>query len=345
MGGGPTPLPTLLSQALVAFTIELDNEWERRMPHRTTNFGGTRGPWATSLRQWSNFMQWVPADGITVAELTRAARAEPPLHAMRRWGYVDVEARLVRPRRGGLRAQEVWRELPSEIEGRWRERFGANLIGGLRGQLSPLLAAHEAGLPDWITHTYGGYAVAPMPGSAPDPARPRPLSALLSIPLQAFTLRYEQDSVASLMYTANILRSVGTGEDGVAVAELPRTSGVAPEALHPAIGILLKRGFVEQGSGRGRRVRLTDAGAAEFALYAPACAAIELEWGLPTDLRASLESLLAGGAPLAGARPPTRELALPHPSPRDPAAPSDATAGRPPRRYVVVAGVRPANDC
>jgi hypothetical protein len=28
------PLPTLLSQALVAFTIEFDNEFERQMPHR-----------------------------------------------------------------------------------------------------------------------------------------------------------------------------------------------------------------------------------------------------------------------------------------------------------------------
>ena len=30
------PLSTLLSQALVAFTIEFDNEFEHQMPHRTT---------------------------------------------------------------------------------------------------------------------------------------------------------------------------------------------------------------------------------------------------------------------------------------------------------------------
>jgi hypothetical protein len=29
-------LSALLSQALVAFTIELDNAWESEMPHRTT---------------------------------------------------------------------------------------------------------------------------------------------------------------------------------------------------------------------------------------------------------------------------------------------------------------------
>ena len=30
------PLATLLSQVLVAYTIEFDNEFERLMPHRTT---------------------------------------------------------------------------------------------------------------------------------------------------------------------------------------------------------------------------------------------------------------------------------------------------------------------
>ena len=34
------PLPTLLSQALVAHTIELDNEAEHRLPHRTTRHEG-----------------------------------------------------------------------------------------------------------------------------------------------------------------------------------------------------------------------------------------------------------------------------------------------------------------
>jgi hypothetical protein len=33
------PLSALLSHALIAFTIELDNEFERRMPHRTQDYG------------------------------------------------------------------------------------------------------------------------------------------------------------------------------------------------------------------------------------------------------------------------------------------------------------------
>jgi hypothetical protein len=36
------PLPAQLSQALVAFAIEFDNEFEHRMPHRTTSHGAMR---------------------------------------------------------------------------------------------------------------------------------------------------------------------------------------------------------------------------------------------------------------------------------------------------------------
>ena len=44
------PLPALLSQLLVAFTIEFDNEFERQTPHRTTNHGGVPGaPWLVSI--------------------------------------------------------------------------------------------------------------------------------------------------------------------------------------------------------------------------------------------------------------------------------------------------------
>src|SRR6266487_1082973 len=52
---GTLPLSALLSQALVAFTIEFDNEAEHRLPHRTTSHGasgpgdGAPAPWLVSL--------------------------------------------------------------------------------------------------------------------------------------------------------------------------------------------------------------------------------------------------------------------------------------------------------
>jgi len=74
----PLPLSALLSQVLVAFTIECDNEFERQMPHRTSNYGSTAGrgagPWLVSMAMWWTCMRFVAEDGITVAELTRRAR-------------------------------------------------------------------------------------------------------------------------------------------------------------------------------------------------------------------------------------------------------------------------------
>src|SRR3981081_3090865 len=65
---GRLPLPTLLSHALVAFTIE----FEHRVPHRTTNHGSTgshSSPWLVSMVMWLMFMRFVPGYGIAVREL------------------------------------------------------------------------------------------------------------------------------------------------------------------------------------------------------------------------------------------------------------------------------------
>jgi len=79
-------LSGLLSQVLVAFTIECDNEFERQMPHRTSNYGSTAGrgagPWLVSVAMWWTCMRFVGADGITVAELTRRARTGTNLPGM-----------------------------------------------------------------------------------------------------------------------------------------------------------------------------------------------------------------------------------------------------------------------
>ena len=135
------PLPTLLSQALVAFTIELDNEFEHQMPHRTSSYGSTGprgGPWLVSMVMWFNCMRFVSEKPMPVAELERRARTPTNLDGMRRWGYVVLEPadpadRRPKPPRSGLTdpgdapgcpaAREVWRPLPGVIEDRWRERL------------------------------------------------------------------------------------------------------------------------------------------------------------------------------------------------------------------------------
>jgi hypothetical protein len=62
-----------LSAVFVAFTIEVDDAAEARIAHRTTG-GGGRGVWLVSLAMWRNCLQWMPADGISVAELMATAR-------------------------------------------------------------------------------------------------------------------------------------------------------------------------------------------------------------------------------------------------------------------------------
>jgi hypothetical protein len=118
------PLSTLLSQVLVAFTIEFDNEFEHVMPHRTTNLGSASGsryaPWLVSLVMWENCMRFVGEEGITVSELERAARTRTNLNGMERWGHITVEPdhvdfrvrapkspSVIRTTPAGRKAQEV----------------------------------------------------------------------------------------------------------------------------------------------------------------------------------------------------------------------------------------------
>ena len=90
------PLPTLLSQALVAHTIEIDNEAEHRLPHRTTRGkdpdAGRSAPWLVSFALWANVLQYLGGDeAVTVAELRARARTDRLLlGGLRRWGYVSV---------------------------------------------------------------------------------------------------------------------------------------------------------------------------------------------------------------------------------------------------------------
>jgi hypothetical protein len=142
----------LLSHALVAFTIEFDNESERQLPHRTT-WGPAaqsgRGPWLVSLTMWANFLRFLPADGVPlrdVADLVPLVN----LAGLERWGYVRVgpgpgggrpapprRDAIVRPTTWGRRAQDIYAPLTGMIGERWR--------GALPHY--PMMS-HRAGYPD-----------------------------------------------------------------------------------------------------------------------------------------------------------------------------------------------------
>jgi DNA-binding MarR family transcriptional regulator len=312
-----------MCRVLVAFTIEFDNEFERRMPHRTTNHGSTAssrdGPWLVSLAMWSNCMQFVGEDGVSVRELENLARTATNLNGMQRWGYIVVEpdpadsrpkpprsSWVIRATPKGRMAQEVWRPLSGAIEKRWEARFGEDEIGQLRKSLWALIGQINVALPDCLPILgYGlfskgpdGERLAPVGRENGDGSR-LPLPALLSRALLAFAIEFERASELSLAIGANVLRVLD--ESGVRVRDLPLLTGISKEAIGMALGVLRKRGVavVEQDrSGvRGKVVRLTPKGRAAQDAYRRLLGAIGERWrarfGKDTigTLRESLERL------------------------------------------------------
>jgi hypothetical protein len=267
---GRPPLSSLLSWALVAFTIEVDNAFEESMPHRTTASRKARlpprGPWLVSSAMWYSCMQFVPADGIALTDLEHVTFGGCALSGtnpgMVRWGYVTLdESRRVRATQAGARAQEVWARLPNAVESRWRERHGETSIIALRAALVAFVDRIDVDLPDFVPKNaaHGGrLTIEARPRVRTDFAE-RDLPVLLSKALLALTLDYKRAGKLSLSHAANPLRPLAAGP--VAVRDLPRRTGVAKETLASMTRWLAGRGLVEPVDvGAVKGLRLTDAG-------------------------------------------------------------------------------------
>jgi methyltransferase (TIGR00027 family) len=320
---GRLPLSALLSQALVAFTIEADNEAEHRLPHTTQDHGRSPGapagaPWLTSLAMWANCLRHVPDDGITVAAMRRAARTGTNLDGMRRWGYVTYTpdpGRGKRPRPdaivaltpGGRRARAVWDGVPTEIERRWRDRLGKPAVDGLRAALTAVVAELDPRLPDCLPILGPGLFSRPdLPDGATTPdAATLPLWALLSRTLLAFAAEFEDDSGGSLAISANLLRVLT--EDGVRSRDVPALAGISTAAVAFTMGPATKQGLVAEqpdpAGGRWKITRLTSSGARAQRAYADRTATVEDRWRSRfgaeriAALRDALEPLAAGDPP------------------------------------------------
>jgi methyltransferase (TIGR00027 family) len=320
---GPLSLSALLSHALVAFTIELDNEAEHRLPHRTTNHAGAGladGTWLTSVAMFENCLRFVTDQPITVGELQTLARTGTNLDGMRRWGYITIDGTAKKIHHGrpgpgavlratarGLQARQIWLPLPAAIEQCWTERFGAGPIGQLRQAVLAVAGQLDPGLPDTLP-ILGQvlFSRGPDPALPPRPEPPDvatlPLSALLSRVLLAFALDYEASSEVSLAVGANLLRVLG--EDGTRLRDLPVMTGISKEAVAWAMGVLIRaRLAVEEpdpAASRGKVARLTSRGALARGLYLEFLGAVEDRWrdrfGRDTigALRRPLEALGVG---------------------------------------------------
>ena len=318
------PLATLLSFAVVAFTIEFDNEAEHRLPHTTTNHGATPGGlpklWLVSLVMWENCLRHLPDQGLSVRELERRARTPTNLAGMERWRYVTIapdpadqrpkpprSTWIVRSTASGRMAQEIWRPLAAEIEARWQPRFGATAVNGLRESLVAVDAELDPRLPECLPILgYGLFSAPPGPKlSQPDPINRsvRPLNALLSRVLLAFAIEFEAGFAPSLAICANLLRVLD--EKGVRVRDLPLLSGVSKEGLQMAMGIVRKSrlAVIENNPGGGpyKVVRLTAKGLEARLAYLHRLAEIEEHWKTRFGsepigrLRAFLEELAGQG--------------------------------------------------
>ena len=320
----------MLSQALVAFTIEVDNEAERQLPHRTT-WGPAarsgRGPWLVSLTMWANFMRFLPADGVPLRDVADLVPLTN-LAGLERWGYVEIAAAgggparrrgdaVVRPTGWGRQAQEIWAPLAGVIGERWRERSGAAVIDQLTGTLRTVAGPSGDEMPAFL----------PVSGVyRPGPGRERPavspehrvdgadLPTLLSRALMSFRAEFERGSArhgpaVSLPVSANVLRVLSAG--GGMQRDVPRRAGVSREAASVSVGLLEREGYAVTGpdpaGGRGRQVRLTPRGEQALEAYHRTADGIEAGWrarfgdGVLDGLAGALRALYdgPGGPPIS----------------------------------------------
>lgn len=278
-----TPLPTLLGHALGAFTGAYDEA------------GGADGP-IPQLGAWATVLRVVDAEGTDQERIVhRAVTSKRAAHVivgrLERLGVLRVESRSIEGKRGRARivhltpAGEVWRTtgaaLVEEVEERWRERFGDDVIGALREALSSIVDRLPVELPHHVTgygasdpSVTGGDYVLEDPGPPRVPAhgqewpvvlrdsghssRDLPLPALLSQALAAYAIDYEGERLGGLQPVSNFFRFVP--DDGIALAEARTLGGVSGngKTLHERhLDVVVEPG---RTGDRQRRVYLTPKG-------------------------------------------------------------------------------------
>jgi hypothetical protein len=277
-----------LSAAFVAFVIEVDDALEARRP-------AGKGPWLTSVAMWRNCMQWVPPEGITVAELVATARTPTNLHGMRRWRYVEIDGwarsasgrpplkAVVRPSRRGAQVAAAWDPIPAEVEEQWDERYGSP-VAELRTALVDLAEELDAGLPDTMPIVGYGWATRRADESerrvGAVPIAELGLDSLLARPLTAFALDYETTGKLSLALSANLLTVLGT--EPTPLRELPDATGIQREQVDNAAGYLERARLAKlvpiPGAKRGKALALTERGENAKAASARKLARLEATW-------------------------------------------------------------------
>jgi len=279
------PLSSRLSQALIAYTIEFDDEAELRILHGTTVGGleGMRagGVWFTSQVMWTNFIRHMDNRGRPVREVQALAclsenAIKSRLHHLEWWHYLTFAPdpkdprpkpryldQLVKLTPNGEKAAKGWAPISAEVDKRWRKRFGTTNVDNLTSALTKVVAAEAADLPDYmpvVDYQDGMRATLRMPEESPPrtPVTKLDLSGLLSRALLALTLEFERESDVSLTATANVSRVVG--DSGLPLKDIPPRAGVAKEGVVALVNFLTKTGRTSLGTDKAKTVKLTAKG-------------------------------------------------------------------------------------
>jgi hypothetical protein len=288
-------LPTLLSQAWVAWTIEVDNLVESVVPHRTTAGGSSAagGPWLVSVAMYWTCLRHLDDDGTKLVELTARVGSETNLNGLRRWGYVTVDGApaareairpkpglVVRPTAAGRRMRGAWLAALNEVDGRWRTRFGERAVDELVDALGAVDAGLDAALPDCLPILGYGLSteelVAGVSSRRGTPDEPR-LPILLARVLLAFALEVDSASEVPIAIGSNLVRALPEDGGGLAIRDLPGHSGVSKEAIAMAVGVATKRQWVAAGEAT-RSLQLTETGIAARDRWRSCVARTEAHW-------------------------------------------------------------------
>jgi hypothetical protein len=282
---------------------------------------------------WFNCLRHLDAEGTSIGELANRARMRANVDGMCRWGYVTIESRtkkvtdaaILRPKEAGRAWAAFWPTLFPEIDTRWADRLGADVMARLKSALAVAEAQTDPSLPDYLPILGWGWSSRPDQAySAPEQSSELLFVSLLARPLLALAIEFENEAGVSLAIAANLLRVLEGGQ--VALRDLPTQAGISKEGVAMALTYMKSRSLatVEPDEKGAKSARLTDQGEELALLSRNAMKRIEAGWrdrmgepafedlaGLLQDIAPSLKEAVRppAGTWRAATRPPAT---LPH---------------------------------
>ena len=279
-------LSALLSQTLVAYTIEFDNEAEHRLPHRTTSHGAS-GPATARRRGWCHWpcgrtaCASSPTSPSPSPSSRALARTGTNLDGMRRWGYITIDGTAKKIHRGRPGPDAVLRAQrracgPGRSGGRCpassssagasasapARSAGCEVPHRLVGQLDP-------GLPDYLPIL--GQALLsrgpdPRLPPRPDGTAPGRCRCRRCCPGCCWRSPWSTSAEPGCPSRSAPTCSASSAPTGPGCATSPPLTGISKEAVSWALGILIRGCLAAEepdpAASRGKVARLTPRGLA-----------------------------------------------------------------------------------